>query len=44
MRDPEVTNRAERLSVRSVPAVVIDGVLALQLWRGTDEGEPAARD
>ncbi len=28
MRDPSVTERAERYGVRSVPAVAIDGVLA----------------
>ena len=38
MNDPSVTSRAEALSIRSVPAVVIDGKLAdCCVGRGPDE-------
>lgn len=38
MHDPQVAQRAETLGIRSVPAVVIDGVLAdCCTGRGPDE-------
>ena len=38
MHDPQVASRAEALGIRSVPAVVIDGVLAeCCAGRGPDE-------
>jgi hypothetical protein len=38
MNDPVVSNRAKDLGIRSVPAVVIDGVLAdCCVSRGPDE-------
>jgi glutaredoxin 3 len=39
MKDPNVAARAKRLGVRSIPAVVVDGVLAdCCAGRGVDEG------